>query len=55
MLMNVDWEQRIDWERLRKYRVGRIVDQMKKRVIMLNEGQIVYDEAEGGYHEVAIL
>ena len=31
MLMNVDWEQRIDWERLRKYRVGRIVDQMKKR------------------------
>ena len=32
-----------------------IVDQMKKRVIMLNEGQIVYDEAEGGYHEVAIL
>ncbi|MGN1011930.1 MAG: cell division ATP-binding protein FtsE, partial [Clostridia bacterium] len=32
-----------------------IVDQMKKRVIMLDEGQIVYDEAEGGYHEVAIL
>ncbi|MGM9568177.1 MAG: cell division ATP-binding protein FtsE [Clostridia bacterium] len=32
-----------------------IVNQMKKRVIMLDEGQIVYDEAEGGYHEVAIL
>ena len=31
MLMNVDWEQRIDWERLREYRVGRIVEQMKKR------------------------
>lgn len=32
-----------------------IVDQMKKRVIMLDEGKIVYDEAEGGYHEVAVL
>lgn len=31
MLMNVDWEQRIDWERLRKYRIDRIVEQMKKR------------------------
>ena len=32
-----------------------IVDSMKKRVIMLSEGQIVYDEMEGGYHEVTLL
>ena len=32
-----------------------IVDAMHKRVIMLSEGHIVYDEAEGGYHEVTIL
>ena len=32
-----------------------IVDQMKKRVVMLADGHIVYDEAEGGYHEVTVL
>lgn len=32
-----------------------IVDRMKKRVIMLDGGKIVYDEAEGGYHEVTVL
>ena len=32
-----------------------IVDAMHKRVIMLSEGHIVYDEAEGGYHEVTVL
>ena len=32
-----------------------IVDQMKKRVIMLSDGHIVYDEAEGGYHEITVL
>ena len=32
-----------------------IVDKMKKRVIMLSDGHIVYDEAEGGYHEITVL
>ena len=32
-----------------------IVDRMKKRVIMLSDGHIVYDEAEGGYHEVTVI
>lgn len=32
-----------------------IVDKMKKRVIMLSEGHIVYDEMEGGYHEITVL
>ena len=32
-----------------------IVDCMKKRVIMLSEGQIVHDKARGGYHEVALI
>lgn len=31
MLLNVDWEQRIDFERLRKYRIDRIVEQLKSR------------------------
>ncbi len=31
MLLNVDWEQRVDFERMRKYRIGRIVEQLKKR------------------------
>lgn len=33
MLYNVDWDQRIDWDRLRKYRIDRLVEQMKKRGI----------------------
>jgi cell division transport system ATP-binding protein len=32
-----------------------IVDSMKKRVIMLSEGRIIYDEEEGGYHEVTVI
>lgn len=31
-----------------------IVDRLQKRVIMLSEGRIVYDE-EGGYHEVTVI
>lgn len=31
MLLNVDWEQRVDFERLRKYRIDRVVEQLKKR------------------------
>ena len=26
MLLNVDWEERVNWERLRKYRIDRIVE-----------------------------
>ena len=29
MLLNVDWEERVNWERLRKYRIDRIVEQLK--------------------------
>ncbi len=32
-----------------------IVNEMKKRVVMLDKGTIVYDEREGEYNEVAIL
>ena len=32
-----------------------IVDEMKKRVIMLHEGKIVYDSEEGGYDEVTLV
>ena len=32
-----------------------IVNDMKKRVIMLDSGKIVYDEKEGGYHEASLL
>ncbi|MBR5328793.1 MAG: cell division ATP-binding protein FtsE [Firmicutes bacterium] len=32
-----------------------IVDKMKKRVIMLSDGHIVSDEAEGGYHEITVI
>ena len=31
MLLNVDWEERVNWERLRKYRIDRIVEQLKKK------------------------
>src|SRR5665647_681456 len=31
MYFNVDYEQRIDWNKLREYRVNRIVEQLKKR------------------------
>jgi Xaa-Pro aminopeptidase len=33
MFFNVDYEQRIDWNRLREYRVNRIVEHLKKRGI----------------------
>ena len=39
MLLNVDWEERVNWERLRKYRIDRIVEQLKKkglRAVMLS-------------------
>ena len=32
-----------------------IVNAMKKRVIMLDHGKVVYDEKEGGYHEAPLL
>jgi cell division transport system ATP-binding protein len=32
-----------------------IVNSMKKRVIMLSDGQIVYDEKKGGYHEATLI
>jgi cell division transport system ATP-binding protein len=32
-----------------------IVDEMRKRVIMLHEGRIIYDEEGGGYHEIALV
>ncbi len=32
-----------------------IVNEMKRRVVMLDKGKIVYDEREGEYNEVAIL
>ena len=32
-----------------------IVDEMKKRVIMLHEGKVVYDREEGGYDEVTLV
>ena len=32
-----------------------IVNAMKKRVIMLDNGKVVYDEKEGGYHEAPLL
>ncbi|HWQ79865.1 MAG TPA: Xaa-Pro peptidase family protein [Anaerovoracaceae bacterium] len=31
MFFNVDYEQRTDWNRLREYRIGRIVEQLRKR------------------------
>lgn len=40
MLLNVDWEERVNWERLRKYRIDRIVEQLKKkglRAVMLSK------------------
>lgn len=32
-----------------------IVNEMKKRVIMLDQGQVIYDEKEGGYYEASLL
>ncbi len=40
MFYNVDYEQRTDWAKLREYRVGRIVEQLKKkgqRAVMLSK------------------
>ncbi len=40
MMLNVDYEQRTDWRRLRKYRINRIVQELKKRgmkAIMLSK------------------
>ncbi len=32
-----------------------IVNAMKKRVIMLDHGKVIYDEKEGGYYEASLL
>ncbi|MEE0776678.1 MAG: ATP-binding cassette domain-containing protein, partial [Bacillota bacterium] len=32
-----------------------IVNAMKKRVIMLDHGKVIYDEEEGGYYEASLL